>query len=140
MSKKYFLWLACFQAWVATFGSLFFSEVLKFTPCTLCWYQRICMYPLTVILTVGLIRKNQEIYLYVLPLSLIGWIISFYHNLLFYHFIGQKAFYCTIAGLCEERYLNWLGFIDIPLLSLTAFTIINLCLIFHWSWQRNRKN
>src|SRR3989344_5573951 len=75
---KYLLYIAWTQAFIAMAGSLFFSEVMKFPPCVLCWYQRICMYPLVVILTVGILRGDKKVYLYVLPLSISGLIIAIY--------------------------------------------------------------
>lgn len=120
-------YLAFLQAIVATSGSLFFSEVLHFTPCTLCWYQRILMYPLVAILAVGILRRDKGIYLYVLPLSIIGWSIALYHNLLQWGVIVEP---CTVGVSCITRYAGWFGFITIPFLSLTAFTIITACMIF----------
>jgi disulfide bond formation protein DsbB len=73
---------ALLAAWVATCGSLFLSEVIGWTPCVLCWYQRILMYPLTVILAVGIWRRDRGVYLYVLPLSILGVGTSLYHYLL----------------------------------------------------------
>src|SRR5690554_2379663 len=76
------LYVALLTAWVAMSGSLYFSEVLGYLPCDLCWYQRILMYPLTVILTVGLLRQDGNLPYYVLPLSIIGQGVSTYHYLL----------------------------------------------------------
>ena len=80
--QKYILYLAFLQALIATLGSLFFSEILKFPPCVLCWYQRIAMYPLVLILAMGILKKDKNLPLYVLPLSIIGMLIGVYHNLL----------------------------------------------------------
>jgi disulfide bond formation protein DsbB len=97
------------------------------------------MYPLAVILAVGWWRKNKEIHVYALPLSIVGWLVAVYHNLLYYHLIGQQTFACTLGASCSERYIHWLGFITIPLLSLTAFTIINGCLLFSIYFKRLHK-
>jgi disulfide bond formation protein DsbB len=118
-------WIA---AVMATLGSLYFSEVLHYIPCTLCWYSRIFMYPLAVILGIAVYRNDLGIYKYVLPLSIIGMLISGYHTLL------QKIPYleqfemCTTGVPCSKDYLNWLGFITIPLMAFIAFTIITICL------------
>jgi len=123
------LLLAWITALVATIGSLYFSEVLHYIPCTLCWYQRIFMYPLAILLGVAFYRNDKDISKYALPLSVIGMIISGYHTLL------QKIPYlkqfemCTTGVPCSKDYINWLGFITIPLLAFTAFTIITICLL-----------
>lgn len=126
-----FLQLAWLQAVVATGGSLYFSEVLKLVPCVLCWYQRIAMYPLVVILTVGLLVRETRIRLYVLPFSLIGLAISAYHNLLYYGVLPESIQPCTAGVSCTTRQIEWLGFITIPLLALVAFGVISVCLLLH---------
>lgn len=125
-------WVLLFSAWVisliSTMGSLFFSEVMKLPPCVLCWYQRIAMYPLVVILLAGLFPFEQKVIKFSLPLVLIGWIISIYHNLLYYQILPESASPCMQGISCTTVQLNWFGFITIPLLSVTAFTIILLLL------------
>ncbi len=128
---KFTVTLAFIQAVIATLGSLYFSEILLFTPCTLCWYQRIAMYPLVLILGVGLLDKDERVYRYVLPLSLTGWVISFYHILIQYSVIEESTNVCTIIGSCTQRYIDWYGFITIPLMSFIAFTVINILMIFY---------
>lgn len=123
-TKTIFLF-ALIQAIIATLGSLYFSEILNFIPCTLCWYQRIAMYPLVFILGIGLLSKDKNVYKYVLPLSIIGWIIAFYHVLIQYGVIGESVNTCTVFGSCTITYIHLLDFITIPLMSLTAFTVIN---------------
>ena len=118
-------YIALLAAWVATCGSLFFSEVLHWTPCVLCWYQRIFMYPLSILLAIGLLRRDHGLHTYVLPFSVIGACISLYHYLL------QKTDWlpppvCSIGVPCNIDYVNWFGFITIPFLALTAFLIISL--------------
>ena len=121
-----------FMAWlvsgVATLGSLFFSEVMRYPPCVLCWYQRICMYPLVLILGAGLIYQDKKIIRYALPLSLTGWGIAFYHNLLYYKLIPDSASPCSQGISCTTKFIEWAGFITIPLLSLIAFSLIILLL------------
>lgn len=127
-------YLALFQALLATGGSLYFSEVMKYVPCALCWYQRIFMYPLVAILIVGLLLHERRLRLYVLPLSLIGLAIAIYHNLLQYGAIAEAANTpCTAGGgaSCTALWINWFGFVTIPLLSLIAFSVITLCMIFY---------
>jgi disulfide bond formation protein DsbB len=113
---------------VATLGSLFFSEVMRLPPCTLCWYQRVCMYPLVVVSTVGLLRRDRAASLYAWPLALAGLAVAVYHNLLYYHLIPESIVPCTTGVSCTSRQVEWLGFVTIPLMSLTAFAIIAVSL------------
>lgn len=123
------LLLAWIAAIIATLGSLYFSEVMHFIPCTLCWYQRIFMYPLAIILGVAVYRNDQGIYKYALPLSIIGLLIAGYHTLLQKIPYLQQFEMCTSGVPCSKDYINWLGFITIPLLAFIAFMIITVCLI-----------
>lgn len=125
-------YLAWAQALVASIGSLFLSEVLGYTPCVLCWYQRIAMYPLVVVLAVGILRRDRGIYMTVLPLSVIGLAIALYHNLLYVGVIPEAASVCRAGVSCTTRFFEWLGFITIPLLSLTAFTVITTLMLLYW--------
>lgn len=121
-----------YPAWiiaiVATVGSLYFSEVRQFVPCVLCWYQRILMYPLTLILGVATYRQDGRAFAYSLPLSLLGMLVALYHVL--YEKIpsfGSSAV-CRGGVPCDVIYIDWLGFITIPVLSLVAFTAITVLL------------
>ena len=121
-------YLALLGAWIATCGSLFFSEALGWLPCVLCWYQRILMYPLALILAVGLLRRDKRVHLYVLPFSALGVCVSLYHYLLI------KTDWLPpppcVAGIpCTVDYLNWFGFINIPFLALTAFLLISFLMV-----------
>ena len=127
-------WVTIFSAWlvasVATLGSLFFSEVMMFPPCVFCWYQRICMYPLVVILSAGLFPVTKSVIKFSVPLALIGWMIAIYHNLLYYKILPESAAPCVRGISCTTVYIEWLGFITIPLLSLLAFSAILILLFF----------
>lgn len=119
------LYVALLTAWIAMMGSLFFSEVSGYIPCTLCWYQRILMYPLAGIIAIGLLRRDRDLPYYVLPFSLLGIGFSTYHYLL------QKTdlfgtTICKVGVPCTSMWINWLGFITIPFLALSAFIIITL--------------
>lgn len=138
MNQKLLLYLAWTQALVATVGSLFFSEVMQLPPCVLCWYQRIAMYPLVVVLSVGILLKDAKAALYALPLAVAGLGAAIYHNLLYYHLIPESITPCTTGISCTTRQLEWLGFITIPLLSLVAFSVITVSLVL--SWQASREN
>lgn len=130
--QKNILYLAWIQAIAATAGSLIFSEVIGFTPCLLCWYQRIAMYPLVVTIAVGIILKDRRLVLYSLPLSLIGALIAFIHNLLQWGVISEAALPCRVGVSCATKEFNYLGFITIPFLSLAGFLFISFCLLYYW--------
>lgn len=125
-----------FVAWaasiIAMFGSLYFSEIRQYEPCLLCWFQRIVMYPFTIIIGIALIRKDYWISVYTMVLSGIGATVSTYHYLL------QKAAFFTDHAIacgripCTGQYINWFGFITIPFLALTAFVIIFICSYLIW--------
>lgn len=119
----YFVWVASL---LAVAGSLFFSEVMKFSPCVLCWYQRIFMFPLPLILGVGFFRDDLNSVAYALPLALLGALTAGYHGLLYYGAIPQALSPCTggAGPSCTESHLSLLGFVSIPLLSLSAFLVI----------------
>lgn len=104
----------------AVFGSLFFSEIMKFPPCDLCWYQRIFMYPFVLIALVGLYIQSQDTHKFLAPFAWIGLGISVYHNLIYYKII-QVIVPCSESAPCTAQQLNYMGFITIPLLSILAF-------------------
>ncbi|MCL7748123.1 disulfide oxidoreductase [Halalkalibacter alkaliphilus] len=112
---------------IATLGSLYFSQVKMYEPCMLCWYQRIFMYPLVIILAIGIIKKDATVALYSAVLSLIGIGLSSYHYALQkIPFFTQTAPACGRVP-CTGQYINWFGFVTIPFLALTAFIIIFIC-------------
>lgn len=124
------LYIALAIALTATLGSLYFSEVRHYLPCNLCWYQRILMYPLVLIIAVGLLRQDSDLPYYVLPLSLLGQGIATYHYLLEKTNIFAAPTTCQEGIPCTTPWINWGGFITIPLLSMTAFFLITvMCLI-----------
>ena len=125
------LLLAWTIALVATAGSLFFSEVMGLPPCVLCWYQRIAMYPLVVIIGTGIIMRDGRMRYYALPLCLWGLAVSVYHNLLYYGFIPESLAPCTAGISCTSRQIEWLGFVTIPLMGLASFVVVAVCLFFY---------
>jgi disulfide bond formation protein DsbB len=136
--REAFLYAAWVQALIATLGSLFFSEVMGFVPCTLCWYQRILMYPLVVVLTVGILLRDSKLRYYTLPLSILGLGIAVYHNLLHYGLIPEETFGTCSAGVsCTVRWFEWFGFISIPQLSLMAFLVITICMFVYKRGENN---
>lgn len=133
--KKYLssitLYLSLVQSLAATLGSLYASEILHLPPCSLCWYQRIVMYPLVPIITVGILRKDSNLPYYVLPLSITGVAIAFYQVLLQQGIISENLVNCTLGVSCKSTYGVWLGFITIPLLSFLAFSIITVSMLVY---------
>jgi disulfide bond formation protein DsbB len=121
---RFGLYMALVASWVAMCGSLFMSEALGWIPCLWCWYQRIFMYPIAIILTVGLLRKDRNVAVYSLVLSIIGILASTYHILLQKVPAIARFETCTIGVPCSADYLNWLGFITIPMLAWVAFAAI----------------
>ena len=133
---KYILYLALVQSIIATLGSLYFSEIMKLPPCVLCWYQRILMYPLVIIISVGILRRDKGLPLYVLPMSILGWVIALYHNLLYYKILPEAAAPCTMGVSCTTKQIEWFGFVTIPLLSFIAFTVITICMFLYRRYNR----
>src|SRR3989344_6922031 len=129
--KKNVLYVAWATAAASMAGSLYFGEVLGLAPCVLCWYQRIAMYPLVLIIGVGIVKKDRHFYDYAIPLSVIGGAIAFYQNLLYYGVIQERLVPCTFGISCTTKYIQLLGFIDIPLLSLLSFILITVALLIH---------
>ncbi len=124
-----FIFFSFLISLIATLGSLFFSEIMNFIPCSLCWYQRIFMYPLVFLFLINLLFPDNKIFKYSFPLVFIGWIISIYHNLLMFKIIPENLSPCVQGVPCSVDYINWFGFITIPLLSFFAYTIILILLI-----------
>ncbi|MDY0051425.1 MAG: disulfide oxidoreductase [Aliarcobacter sp.] len=128
-SNLTYVFFAFLVSLIATLGSLFFSEVMHFIPCSLCWYQRIFMYSLVFLFLVNLLFPDDKIFKYSFPLVIIGWMISIYHNLLMFGIIPENLSPCVQGVPCSTVYINWLGFITIPLLSFFAYTTILILLL-----------
>ncbi len=120
------LLLVFLVATAATLGSLFFSEVMGLEPCRFCWFQRILMYPLLPVSAVALLRDDRRAGLYLLPLSLAGMAVATYHVLLQWGFFTESTACSKSGPPCSA--IDWIafGFVTIPALSLTAFTLISL--------------
>jgi disulfide bond formation protein DsbB len=120
----YELWLAFLVTAVATGGSLFFSEIAHYVPCELCWYQRICMYPLSLITLFAALANDHRIARYLLPFPVIGAGISTYHLLIENGVIKQTQ-ECLVSapGGCATKWINEFGYMTIPTLTLTGFAL-----------------
>jgi disulfide bond formation protein DsbB len=125
-------WLLLFSAWmvalVSTLGALFSSEIMGLEPCLLCWYQRIAMFPLALVLGLALLPFDARIVRYALPLAAIGAVVATYHTLLTWGLVPRDLVPCGQGPSCAEVKFNVLGFITLPLLSLVAFSLIVILL------------
>ncbi|PLR80865.1 disulfide oxidoreductase [Bacillus sp. V33-4] len=132
-----YLFISWAASVIAMFGSLYFSEIRQYEPCVLCWYQRILMYPLTIILAIAVVKKDYKIALYSMVMSGVGASISLYHySIQKIPFMTDSAVSCGRIP-CTGQYINWLGFITIPFLALTAFAIIFVLSLL--MWKKNRR-
>jgi disulfide bond formation protein DsbB len=124
--------MCTFGAWLlataGTLGALFFGEVLKLPPCSLCWYQRIFMFPLALVLPFALFPFSRAVVRAVLPLPTIGWLLATWHLLLVAGVIPERVAPCTQGVPCSETVITWFGFVTIPLLSFAAFSAIGVLL------------
>lgn len=128
-STSNFVFLSFITASIATLGSLFFSEIMEFIPCSMCWYQRIFMYPLVIIFLINMLYPDDKIVKYAMPIVLVGWSFSLYHNLLMFEIIPESIVPCVQGVPCSTEYINWLGFITIPFLSFIAYSVILILLL-----------
>jgi disulfide bond formation protein DsbB len=127
----YELWLAFLVAAIATGGSLFFSEIAHFVPCELCWFQRICMYPLSITLLLMALANDHRAARYLLPLPVVGAGISVYH-LLVENGVVKESQACLVSapGGCATKWINEFGYVTIPTLALTAFALTFALMLF----------
>jgi disulfide bond formation protein DsbB len=120
-------------ALAAMAGSLAMSELFHLLPCVLCWYQRILMYPLVVIVGVGVLRRDRNWVYYALPLSGLGVLVAAYHSLLQWGIIPEAIAPCQVGLSCATKQIDWLGFITIPFMSWCAFGVITgLTAVYMW--------
>lgn len=121
-------WTLVFCAWlvvsISTLGALFFGEVMQLPPCVLCWYQRIFMFPLALILPLGLFPFDRKVIRYALPLAVMGCLFAIFHLLLIAGVIPESIKPCVQGVPCSETVIEWFGFVTIPLLSVVAFLIV----------------
>jgi len=128
-----------FAAWVvatvAALGALFMSEVMGFAPCVLCWWQRVAMFPLVLILALGLFPFDAKVLRYAVPLALIGLGLAAFHVLLTLGIIPEDLAPCRQGIPCKTIQVEWFGFVTIPVLSLLSFLTISALLLAAWRSQ-----
>lgn len=129
---RYAPYLAWTIVLLATAISLYLSDALGFVPCNLCWYARILMYPLVVIIGVGIIRRERQWVAYAAPLVGTGWLLELYHSLLQWGVIPETLTRCVASVPCTTKYINYFGFVTIPFLGLLTFTALAACLYVSW--------
>lgn len=122
------LWLAWVVAAVVMAGSLYYSKVKGYVPCELCWYQRICLYPMAVILLIAAWRRDVSIRIYAIPVLVISVAISVYHSWI--QWFPQKTSFCTTDAPCSTTYgVNRIGFVNLPFMALSAAVFIIVLLL-----------
>jgi len=126
-------WTLLFFAWLlATSGtliSLFFSEIVQLPVCVLCWYQRIALYPLVLILPLALFPYDVKVIRYAMPLVVFGWLVALFHVLVVAGVIPEGAQPCVQGVPCSEIHFTLLGFLNIPVMSILTFSFIWALLI-----------
>ena len=128
LSLPYLLYFAWLIALFSMLGSLYFSEILHFVPCSLCWWERVCLFPLVLILGIASFRSDCRIIIYAFPLAMGGLFIALFH------YLQQKgpAFlhmdFCDRYNPCTQDPLNLLNFITLPLLAAACFLCIAILL------------
>jgi disulfide bond formation protein DsbB len=121
----YELWLGFLIAALATGGSLFFSEIAHYAPCELCWYERICMYPLAAVLLLLALANDHRAARYLSPLPIVGAGLAAYHVLIERGVVSQtKECVLSAPGGCATKWIDELGYVTIPVLTLTAFALV----------------
>lgn len=128
------LWLAGGVAIAATLGSLYLSEIVHLIPCKLCWYQRIAMYPIAIMLPIAAWRKDNGIRLYAAVLAVIGLGIAIWHRLMQAYPSLDSGACAAVGPPCSAPYIKEFGFVTIPYMALSAFVLI---LVLLWA---NRVN
>jgi disulfide bond formation protein DsbB len=129
------LWLAAAVAVTSTLGSLYLSEMANFTPCKLCWYQRIAMYPLAVILPIAAVKRDPHVLRYAVPIATIGGGISIYHYLMQRFPSWSSSASCDLSAPCTVTWIWEFHFISIPFMALSGFAAIITLLL----WARPKK-
>jgi len=122
--------LSLVVALVATLGSLFYSEIVNYTPCLLCWYQRIFMYPQVILFSIALFLKDKGIAIYALSLSMLGGMLALFHY--YIQLSNTKLTSCSTVGYsvsCSDNFIMQFGYITIPMMALSAFILISLLMI-----------
>jgi disulfide bond formation protein DsbB len=120
--------LAWLVSLAATLGSLYYSEIAHFEPCLFCWYQRVAMYPLTIVLGIGAFTRDRNAHRSGITLAALGAGIAGYHYLV-QHFPGLSAGSCSASAPCTAAWIWKFGFVSIPFMALACFTAVVVLLV-----------
>ena len=131
------LFVAWLMATGASIGSLYLSQVLELAPCEMCWWQRIMMYPIALILTVAMVRKDIKAYLYAWPMALLGMFFAAYHYYLQF-WADSSAAQCSTEASCSSTYYKVFGFMTIPFGAFFFFLALNI--MFAYLYKRQKKD
>lgn len=135
--KNYALYFAWLITLIGLVCSVFFGEMLHHEPCRLCWLQRICLFPLALILGIAVYRDDRRIATYALPLAILGALLAFYQVLgMFIPSLHMKGL-CGYKTNCSENLVELWGFLSFPLVSLTGFVLLSF---FLWIARRSSKS
>lgn len=132
------LWMGFAVATAATLGSLFYSEVMQYTPCKLCWLQRIFIYPQAIILGMAAWKKDNFVVNYSIVLSVIGAGIAAFHYT--NQISGSSSLACATLGYsasCSKQFVLDYGYMTIPFMALIAFSLITLLMIYKKVYNKN---
>lgn len=138
--KKNALYGAFAVSLIAMLGSLYFSEVLKLPPCVLCWYQRVMMYPVPLLLGFAVYKKNRDLVAPAIVLTTVGWLIAIYHNLLYFQILPESVAPCVAGISCTTKFTGFLAVLPIPLQALVGFSVILIALIIYLISTKNKEN
>jgi len=125
--EKYALWIGFLVTFLAIVGSLLYSEIIGYTPCLLCWYQRICMYPLALIFFIAILKKDRNALPYTLALSTVGGVIALFQYC--EQIFHTSLFPCEALGgetSCVNQFVFQYGYITIPMMALSVFLLMAL--------------
>ena len=137
--RKYGLYFAWLVATVGSLGSFYFSDILNIEPCHLCWYQRIALFPLVVILGIATYRGFLDIPRYVIPQAVAGFILASYQIAIQEIPGWNPVEMCGAGPSCSEKISIGLGPVTIPMLSAMAFFTVCVFLTLIWSEEKERK-
>lgn len=128
-------WIGLFAAWgiatLSTLAALFIGEIMGQIPCLVCWYQRIFMFPLAIILGIAAFRSDLSVWRYAIPLAGIGAVLAFYHSLLYIGVISESLSPCSQGVSCASADMAIFGVLPLPILSLGSF--LSIAALIHFS-------
>jgi len=127
--------LAATVAVTATLGSLYYSEIADFVPCRLCWFQRICMYPLAVVLVVGLVLRDTRARWYAAPFVVVGAPLALYHWLMERGVFAESTA-CSATVPCAVPWFEELGYVTLAFMAMSGFLLIGTLLVVDGIWDR----